>query len=105
MTTLGSATTKGVATIGALIYGASIGINMPTVFAWTADLAQPGKVALALGTMLMALEVGIGVGAFYSGMAFEGDVENIPELYYIAALGTAIAAIAMLPPLLKGRRS
>ena len=53
----------------------------------------------------MALEVGIGVGAFYSGMAFEGDVANIPELYYIAALGTAIAAIAMLPPLLRGRRS
>lgn len=105
MTTLGSATTKGVATIGALIYGASIGINMPTVFAWTADLAQPGKVALALGTMLMALEVGIGVGALYSGMAFQGDVTNIPELYYIAGLGTAIASIAMLPPLLKGRRS
>ena len=105
MVTLGSAETKGMATVGALLYGASIGINMPTVFAWTTDLAQPGKVALALGTMLMALEVGIGAGAVYSGMRFEGMIERIPELYYVGGFGTAIAAIALLPPLLRGRRS
>ena len=105
MVVLGSAETKGVATLGALLYGASIGINMPTVFAWTTDLAQPGKIALALGTMLMALEVGIGAGAVYSGMRFQGAIERIPELYYVGGFGTAIAAIALLPPLLKGRRS
>jgi len=105
MVVLGSAETKGVATLGALLYGASIGINMPTVFAWTTDLAQPGKIALALGTMLMALEVGIGAGAVYSGMRFQGIIERIPELYYVGGFGTAIAAIALLPPLLKGRRS
>lgn len=105
MVTLGSAETKGMATVGALLYGASIGINMPTVFAWTTDLAQPGKVALALGTMLMALEVGIGAGAVYSGMRFEGMIERIPELYYVGGFGTAIASIALLPPLLRGRRS
>ncbi|MGB0510161.1 MAG: MFS transporter, partial [Flavobacteriales bacterium] len=105
MVTLGSAETKGMATVGALLYGASIGINMPTVFAWTTDLAQPGKVALALGTMLMALEVGIGAGAVYSGMRFEGMIERIPELYYVGGFGTAIAAIALLPPILRGRRS
>ena len=105
MVVLGSAETKGVATLGALLYGASIGINMPTVFAWTTDLAQPGKIALALGTMLMALEVGIGAGALYSGMRFQGVIGRIPELYYVGGFGTAIAAIALLPPLLKGRRS
>ena len=105
MVVLGSAETKGMATLGALLYGASIGINMPTVFAWTTDLAQPGKIALALGTMLMALEVGIGAGALYSGMRFQGIIGRIPELYYVGGFGTAIAAIALLPPLLKGRRS
>ena len=93
------------ATLGALIYGASIGINMPTVFAWTTDLAQPGKIALALGTMLMALEVGIGAGAMYSGVRFQGMVERIPELYYVGGVGTAIAAIALFPACLRGRRS
>jgi MFS family permease len=101
MALLGVATTKAMATLGALVYGASVGINMPTVFAWTADLAQPGKVALALGTMLMALEVGIGSGAVFSGLRFGGDVGNIPELYYTSGLGAAIAAIVLFPAFLK----
>lgn len=104
MATIGSAESKTTATIGALIYGASIGINMPTIFAWTTDLAQPGKIALALGTMLMALEVGIGIGALYSGVRFGGVVSRIPELYYMGGAGTAIAAIALFPAFLKGRR-
>ena len=62
------------AALAGIVYGMSIGINMPTIFAWTADLAKPGKVALALGTMLMALEVGIGAGAVFSGHYFGGDL-------------------------------
>lgn len=102
---LGSAQDKTVATIGGLIYGASIGINMPTVFAWTTDLAQPGRIALALGTMLMALEVGIGCGAVYSGVYFQGDIGRITELYYMAAVGALVASIALIPALLRVRRS
>ena len=82
-----------------------MGINMPTIFAWTSDLAQPGKVALALGTMLMALEIGIGAGAVFSGMRFAGNVGNIQGLYYTAAAGALIAAIALVPAYLKSRRS
>ena len=105
MVLLGSAETKAVATIGGLVYGASIGINMPTVFAWTADLAQPGKIAVALGTMLMALEIGIGFGAVASGMHFQGDVARLPELYYMSGVGALLAALALIPPLLMGKRS
>ena len=42
-------------------------------FCWTVDLAPEGKAATALGTMLMALEVGIGVGAFASGSWYASD--------------------------------
>jgi predicted MFS family arabinose efflux permease len=52
--------------------------------AWTADLARPGRVALALGTMLMSLEVGIGVGAVFSGYQFQGDLSAISSLYAFA---------------------
>lgn len=72
------------AALAGIVYGMSIGINMPTIFAWTADLAKPGKVALALGTMLMALEVGIGAGAVFSGHYFEGDLTAIPRIYKIS---------------------
>jgi MFS family permease len=75
------AETQLTAALAGVIYGMSIGINMPAIFAWTADLAKPGKVALALGTMLMALEVGIGAGAVYSGYQFAGDLTAISALY------------------------
>lgn len=81
---LSIAETKGMAAFFGVIYGMSIGINMPTIMAWTADLARPGKVALALGTMLMSLEVGIGVGAVFSGYQFQGDLSVISSLYAIS---------------------
>lgn len=74
------------AAVAGLLYGASAGINMPTIFAWTADLAQPGKVALALGTMLMSLELGIGLGAIFSGYHFSGDLSAISGLYGLCGL-------------------
>ena len=76
--------TKAMAALFGVIYGMSIGINMPTIMAWTADLARPGRVALALGTMLMSLEVGIGVGAVFSGYQFQGDLSAISSLYAFA---------------------
>jgi MFS family permease len=64
-----------------VVYGLSVGINMPTIFAWTVDLAPEGKAATALGTMLMALEVGIGLGAFGSGTLYAGNPEVLLSLY------------------------
>jgi predicted MFS family arabinose efflux permease len=81
---LSVAETKVTAALFGVIYGMSIGINMPTIMAWTADLARPGRIALALGTMLMSLEVGIGVGAVFSGYQFQGDLSAISSLYAIA---------------------
>ena len=105
MLLLGSAEDKLIATLGGLIYGVSIGINMPTIFAWTTDLAQPGRIALALGTMLMALEIGIGFGAVYSGMYFQGEIGHITELYYMAAIGAFMAALALIIAMLRAGRS
>ena len=93
---LSIADTKATAALFGVIYGMSIGINMPTIMAWTADLARPGKVALALGTMLMSLEVGIGVGAVFSGYQFQGDVSAIPSLYAIAGGFGLVGFIVLL---------
>jgi len=82
--------------VAGLIYGASIGINMPTIFAWTADLARPGKIALALGTMLMALELGIGGGAVFSGYGFSGNLDAISGLYGICGIFGLISAVLLL---------
>jgi MFS family permease len=79
-------TTKLMAALGGIVYGLSIGVNMPTIFAWTADLSPKGRVALGLGTMLMALEIGIGSGAFISGTLFAADKSYLPSIYLFCAV-------------------
>ena len=86
------ATTKFVAAIGGVIYGLSIGVNMPTIFAWTADLAPEGKVALGLSTMLMSLEIGIGGGAFISGSLFSANHDMLPNIYLFCALFAGLSS-------------
>lgn len=83
------------AALAGLVYGMSVGINMPTVFAWTADMARPGRIALALGTMLMALELGIGFGAFLSGAMYEGVLARIPSLYAMSAGVAALSGVVL----------
>lgn len=87
-------------TIAGVVYGISIGVTRPTIFAWTADLAAKGRIALALSTMLIGLEVGIFLGAFISGLIFNGDISQIYLSYWIAA-GVSLAAAAYL----RGKRS
>ena len=93
---LSTAESKSTAAFFGAIYGMSIGITMPAIMAWTADLARPGKVALALGTMLMSLEVGIGVGAVYSGNQFQGDLSVIPSLYAAAGAFGLVGFVVLL---------
>ena len=76
-----ASTTVPVLVAAGIVYGMSVGINMPAIFAWTVDLAPEGKAATALGTMLMALEVGIGVGAFASGSWYAADPSVLLSLY------------------------
>ena len=76
-----TSTTVPVLVAAGIVYGMSVGINMPAIFAWTVDLAPEGKAATALGTMLMALEVGIGVGAFASGAWYASDPSVLLSLY------------------------
>lgn len=95
MAVIGSAETAFMASVGGVLYGLSIGINMPTVFAWTVDFARVGKTALALGTMLMALEIGIGLGAIVSGWMYGGEVANIPNAYYLCVIVGLFGALAL----------
>ncbi len=40
---LSVAETKWTAALAGIVYGMSVGINMPAIMAWTADLAKPGR--------------------------------------------------------------
>jgi predicted MFS family arabinose efflux permease len=97
MVTLGLAETRLVAVSGGILYGIAIGLNRPTIFAWTTDLARPGHVALSLATMLLALEIGIGAGAFVTGGLFRLDdaAATISFGFFLAA-GSGVMGLLYL---------
>jgi len=51
--------------IGAAIFGISWGNVGPTITAWTVDLCEADNRGRAIGSMYIALEAGIGSGAFF----------------------------------------
>ncbi len=78
--------------IGGLLYGFSVGINSPTVFAWTVDLADPEKRGRAMATMFIALEIGILLGALVSAEIYA----NQPDRFiYAFATGGVLSLLAL----------
>lgn len=85
---IGFATTPWELFSGAMIFGAGYGLSSPAIFAWATDLAPEKFRGRGFSTVFMALEIGIGMGAFLSGVLYKGDIENIPMVFS----GTAFLA-------------
>ena len=78
---------------GALLYGVSLGINSPAITAWTIDLGLPEHRGRALGSMYIALEAGIGLGAFFSAEWYGNNPEHFGRVFYIMAIITLLATV------------
>ncbi len=77
---------------GAAVYGLGTGLFSPAISAWTADLSDENRRGRGMATMYIALEVGIGLGAWLAGLIFQDNLSVIPAIFY----GTAITSIAGL---------
>ncbi|WP_291782520.1 MFS transporter [Cecembia sp.] len=85
------AQTKAMLLFGGVIFGCSVGMNSPTISAWTIDLSLDAFRGRALATMYIALEAGIGIGALVSGWVFANKVENFPFVFSIGAVTSTLA--------------
>ncbi|MEM6831242.1 MAG: MFS transporter [Bacteroidota bacterium] len=81
---------------GALIFGAGYGLSSPSIFAWAADLAPDQYRGRGFSTVFMALEIGIGLGAFLAGWAYGGELAHIPYIFTGAGALAFIAFIYLL---------
>jgi MFS family permease len=81
---------------GAVIYGFAVGMNSPTLFAWTADLSADNKRGLAMATTFIALEAGIMMGAILSGWVFNNNPDNLPFTFGVGASTAFIALIYLV---------
>ena len=71
------------AATGAL--GFSMGIASPAIFAWVIDISPKERLGRFMATVFIALEIGIGGGALFSGYVYGNDPNNFALTYYIAA--------------------
>ncbi|MBC9931719.1 MFS transporter [Chitinophaga qingshengii] len=77
----------------AVVYGISVGLNSPAVTAWTIDLGQPEHRGRALASMYIAMEVGIGLGAYFSAFVYNNKSTNFPVTFYLFAGITLMATL------------
>ncbi|TBH70060.1 MFS transporter [Aquirufa antheringensis] len=81
--------------VSAIIYGMAWGVNTPTLAAWTNDLGDKNHMGRAMATMYIALEAGIGIGAYVSGEIYQGVASQIPIPFLLAALLSLLAFILL----------
>jgi len=81
---------------GAFVYGISLGILSPALNAWTIDFSLPDQRGRAISTMYIALEAGIGGGAFLAGWYYSNKIENIPSAIFYSSIVVFISLMYML---------
>ncbi|NML36127.1 MFS transporter [Chitinophaga sp. G-6-1-13] len=77
----------------AVVYGISVGLNSPAVTAWTIDLGHPEHRGRALASMYIAMEAGIGLGAYFSAFVYNNQSSNFPVTFYLFAGITLLATL------------
>lgn len=82
--------------IGAFLFGVATGINSPTLFAWTTDLAPDDRKGKGLGSLFIALEFGIGLGAMLTIFLYNNDPGNFPRTFYFGSIISAIALVFLI---------
>ena len=75
----------------AAVYGVATGMLSPALTAFIIDMSHPDHRGKAVATMYIALEAGIGLGAFVAGALYISDVQMIPPTFYLTAGLTFIA--------------
>jgi len=76
---------------GAIVFGIATGINSPTLFAWTVDLASDEKRGRAMATLFIALEIGILLGALVSAEIYGNNSENFSWAFLSGAVLASIS--------------
>ncbi len=82
--------------VSASVLGFSVGMNGPTIMAWTVDLCKPENRGRAVASVYIALELGIGSGALLSGWIYQNRLENLKYAFLFTAVLAFIAMLLLL---------
>ena len=82
--------------IGGVIFGTGYGMASPSLFAWVIDRSPDEIRGRALSTIFLSLEIGIGLGAFVSGILYQSVESRLPWLFTGSASLTIVAFLYLL---------
>lgn len=85
MFVLATAETRLQAIIGVVLYGFAQGTTSPTLLAWATDLSNPAFKGRGVASLYISMELGIGLGAFFSGLLYANQNLNFPMTFFVAA--------------------
>jgi MFS family permease len=80
----------------AILYGISVGLNSPAITAWTVDLGNPLYKGRALASMYIAMEAGIGLGAYLSVFIYHNNAAYFPLTFYCTSAATLLASVYLM---------
>jgi MFS family permease len=81
--------------IGVSVYGLGQGATSPTLLAWATDLSDINFKGRGIASLYIFMELGIGLGAFASGLIFSNESSNF-LLTFIVCSSLATASFAYI---------
>jgi MFS family permease len=79
--------------IGVTIYGLGQGATSPTLLAWATDLSNPNFRGRGIASLYIFMELGIGLGAFISGLVYSNNASNFFLTFLVSSLLAAVAFV------------
>lgn len=96
MMRLAFATTAVQLFISIILYGLAQGATSPTLLAWATDLSPVDRKGRGVASLYMAMELGIGAGAFASGALYANRPERFPVTFLACALFAGMAFLYLV---------
>jgi len=87
-----------------ILYGLAQGTTSPTLLAWATDLSPVERKGRGVASLYMAMELGIGVGAFASGVLYGNEPGRFPVAFLVCALFAGMAFLYLLATRLRAAR-
>jgi MFS family permease len=90
------AETKLVLLLGVSLYGLGQGTTSPTLLAWATDLSHPEHKGRGIASLYIFMELGIGVGAFASGLIYGNNTANFFLTFLVCGVLASMAFLSLV---------
>jgi predicted MFS family arabinose efflux permease len=96
MTIIAFADSKLMLLAGVSFYGLGQGATSPTLLAWATDLSNPEHKGRGIASLYIFMELGIGIGAFASGIIYGNNTRNFFLTFIVCSVLAMLAFLYLI---------